>query len=274
LEDAADALLVDAIAQADQAAQQSAAIDALCARAELALLADNIGSAAQLFAEALVRARIAGNQRARVRPLIGLGDIAGLQSSTDEALHHYHDAFDVARAYEDEGSVIQVLERLAVLGVSSRIVPALLRLIGLADAMRERLGVGRSTFDERRITPRLQHARKLLGEDEFARIHAEGQGLSLAQVVAEFDTGARWHAPATAQKGLHQPRTIDQLTRREREVVQQISKGYTNRQIAANLGMAERTVDSHVGNIRQKLQLPSRARIAVWAVANGLSSPD
>ena len=73
---------------------------------------------------------------------------------------------------------------------------------------------------------------------------------------------------------LHVPLTIDQLTRREREVVQQISKGHTNRQIAANLGMAERTVDSHVGNIRQKLQLPSRAQIAVWAVANGLSRPD
>lgn len=267
-------LLADALAAFDQAANHEGAIAALCMRSELALLAGDTGSAAQLCADALVRARIAGNPRARIQPLIGLGDVAERQSSTDEAVHHYHEAFDIARAYDDERAQVQILERMAVLGVSSRIVPSLLRLIGLADTMRARLGVGRSTFEELLVAPRLEHARHMLGEDEFARIHAEGEALPLARIVAEFDAGTRWSTPVAAPKGLRAPSTMEQLTRREREVVQQISKGYTNRQIAVNLGMAERTVDSHIGNIRQKLQLPSRARIAVWAVANGLSSPD
>jgi DNA-binding CsgD family transcriptional regulator len=276
-DDAADELLNDALATLDLVSNHSHAIDIVCIQAERALLTGDIGSAAQRFAEALVRAKVAGDARGRIRPLIGLGDIAGSKLTTDEALHHFREAFEIARDHQDERAIIQILERIAVLGVSSRIIPNLLRMIGLAEALRTRLDVGRSTYDEQRIAPKLHHARQMLGDDEYNRVRAEGETLSLAQALQELEAGVtamRATSSAATGKGKSAPLTIDHLTRREREVVQQISKGHTNRQIAANLGMAERTVDSHIGNIRQKLQLPSRAQIAVWAVANGLSRPD
>jgi DNA-binding NarL/FixJ family response regulator len=56
------------------------------------------------------------------------------------------------------------------------------------------------------------------------------------------------------------------LTVREREVVALIARGYTNRQIAEELIIAEGTAVRHVANILNKLNLRSRAQVAVWAV--------
>jgi len=56
------------------------------------------------------------------------------------------------------------------------------------------------------------------------------------------------------------------LTDREREVVGLIVRGCTNREIAEELVIAEGTAVRHVANILNKLNLKSRAQVAVWAV--------
>lgn len=56
------------------------------------------------------------------------------------------------------------------------------------------------------------------------------------------------------------------LTPREREVVLLVARGLTNRQIAGELTISERTVTTHVDHILRKLGVTSRARIAAWAV--------
>jgi DNA-binding NarL/FixJ family response regulator len=60
------------------------------------------------------------------------------------------------------------------------------------------------------------------------------------------------------------------LTSRERDVVVLIAQGGTNRQIAARLGVTERTARTHVSNILRKLGLASRTQAAMWAVKEGL----
>ena len=57
----------------------------------------------------------------------------------------------------------------------------------------------------------------------------------------------------------------DPLTARERDVAALVARGLSNRGIAEQLTVAERTVHSHVGNIPGKLGFTSRAQIAVWA---------
>jgi DNA-binding CsgD family transcriptional regulator len=63
------------------------------------------------------------------------------------------------------------------------------------------------------------------------------------------------------------------LTPRERDVAAQIALGKTNREIAACLFTAERTVASHVGSILTRLGFSSRAQIAVWAREHDLIGP-
>ena len=58
----------------------------------------------------------------------------------------------------------------------------------------------------------------------------------------------------------------DELSTREWEVAALITRGYSNRQIARELVISERTVDSHVSHIMRKLALGSRAQIAAWVV--------
>ena len=63
----------------------------------------------------------------------------------------------------------------------------------------------------------------------------------------------------------------DGLTRREREVVFLIGQGMSNSEIAKELVLSIRTVETHVGNILSKLDLVSRAKIMRWAMAHGLT---
>jgi DNA-binding CsgD family transcriptional regulator len=60
------------------------------------------------------------------------------------------------------------------------------------------------------------------------------------------------------------------LTRRELEVVRRIAAGMTNKMIAEELGVSERTVDRHVSNILGKINVPSRAAAAAYAYKNEL----
>src|SRR5260370_16003967 len=60
------------------------------------------------------------------------------------------------------------------------------------------------------------------------------------------------------------------LTEREREVAAFIAQGKSNREIADELVVSYRTVETHVGTILSKLAFSSRAQIAVWAVEIGL----
>src|SRR5262249_16328224 len=62
------------------------------------------------------------------------------------------------------------------------------------------------------------------------------------------------------------------LSPREREVAVLIAQGKSNRAIAEELVLSERTIEKHVENIMSKLGLNARTQIAVWAVENGLKS--
>jgi DNA-binding NarL/FixJ family response regulator len=57
-----------------------------------------------------------------------------------------------------------------------------------------------------------------------------------------------------------------QLTAREREVLELIAAGRSNREIARSLGLAEKTIKTHVSNILMKLGVADRTQAALWAV--------
>jgi NarL family two-component system response regulator LiaR len=63
---------------------------------------------------------------------------------------------------------------------------------------------------------------------------------------------------------------IEQLTRREREVLELIAVGHSNKRIALELGVAEKTVKTHVGHLLAKLGVADRTQAALLAVQKGL----
>jgi DNA-binding NarL/FixJ family response regulator len=58
---------------------------------------------------------------------------------------------------------------------------------------------------------------------------------------------------------------LDQLTPREKEVLRQIARGYSYKQVARRLSISIKTVESHVSAVLRKLQLSSRYELTRWA---------
>jgi len=63
---------------------------------------------------------------------------------------------------------------------------------------------------------------------------------------------------------------LDQLTLREREVMRLIARGYLYKEIALQLDISVKTVESHVSTVLRKLQLSSRHELSRWAVERRL----
>lgn len=66
---------------------------------------------------------------------------------------------------------------------------------------------------------------------------------------------------------------VQPLSPREREVLVLIADGHRNRDIAERLGMAEKTVESHRGNILRKLGMRDRVELVRYAIRRGLVAP-
>jgi two-component system, NarL family, response regulator NreC len=64
---------------------------------------------------------------------------------------------------------------------------------------------------------------------------------------------------------------VDLLTKREREVLQLIAEGKTNKEVATKLNLSVYTVDSHRGKIMEKLNLHSTGELVRFAIKHGLS---
>ncbi len=60
------------------------------------------------------------------------------------------------------------------------------------------------------------------------------------------------------------------LSARERDVVELIAEGCTNREIAERLVISERTTENHVQRIVNRLGLQSRTQVAAWALRHGV----
>jgi DNA-binding NarL/FixJ family response regulator len=64
---------------------------------------------------------------------------------------------------------------------------------------------------------------------------------------------------------------LDQLTAREREVLRLIARGYTYKEIARELTISIKTVESHVSSVLHKLQLSTRHQLTRWAAERHLT---
>jgi NarL family two-component system response regulator LiaR len=101
----------------------------------------------------------------------------------------------------------------------------------------------------------------------------------LVHAIRQVHSGERTLEPDIARKVLFelaqppkQPPTPDPLTSRELDVLRLIAQGMSNREIAEDLVLAEKTVRAHVSNILGKLHLASRTQAALFALREGFAS--
>lgn len=76
----------------------------------------------------------------------------------------------------------------------------------------------------------------------------------------------------TAQPAAAPPASAPDLTERETEVIRLVAQGLSNREIAEQLVISEKTVKTHISNLLGKLGLADRTRLAIYAIKNGLAA--
>ncbi len=113
----------------------------------------------------------------------------------------------------------------------------------LADAI-ERIASGDAVFSHRLAGFVL---------DAFAALPADGGAGAMAAGKPSFDP------------------ELDQLTAREREVLRLIAQGYTYKEIAKELFISVKTVETHVSSVLRKLQLSTRHQLTRWATERRLA---
>ena len=67
--------------------------------------------------------------------------------------------------------------------------------------------------------------------------------------------------------------SLDDLSTRQREILQLVAEGYTVKEIAGQLGLSPRTVEFHKGRTMQQLQVRSTAELVKYAIAHALIVP-
>jgi non-specific serine/threonine protein kinase len=174
----------------------------------------------------------------------------------------------LVRQLRDRWNLPDAIESLAwVAGVAGRAERAA-RLYGAGEALRQASGTGLLGERQTRRERRLAILRDSLGEARFVAAWAAGHALSLEDAIAEALAGEA--AEATLRQNRKPP---EALTGREREVARLVGRGYTDRQIAAELVISVGTAGVHVHHILEKLGLRSRWQVADWARRQGIAEP-
>lgn len=229
-------------------------------------------------------APVAIGTHVRDGPLSTIGQRRRLLTRIEHALEHgrWEEAHGLTGRFRSRDGAFPAAE------------PALLHAMALAgmerrdeadaafeDARRLVLGVG-----PRVLLWRIAAGRSLLWSDVDSRVAGFEAGSAKAQIEAMAATipddtwrarflGAPsvqpWIAPAGRQR-TRMTSSPGGLTAREMEVATCVAMGMSNKEIAQELSISGKTVEMHVGGCLAKLGFPSRARLAVWAVEQGLVS--
>jgi DNA-binding NarL/FixJ family response regulator len=123
------------------------------------------------------------------------------------------------------------------------------------------LRAGASSFLLKRARP----------EELIAAVHTIARGDSLLSPSVTrrvIDRMAQQPVPELADQA-----KLDELTPREREVLELVARGLSNREIATELVVEESTIRSHVKRILMKLDLRSRIQIVIFAYETGVNRP-
>jgi DNA-binding NarL/FixJ family response regulator len=108
-------------------------------------------------------------------------------------------------------------------------------------------------------------------EDMIAAVHTVAGGDSLLSPSVTrrvIDRTAQQPTPELADQA-----RLDELTPREREVLELVARGLSNREIAAELVVEESTIRSHIRRILMKLDLRDRVQIVIFAYETGVNRP-
>lgn len=220
----------------------------------------------------LAHAKAIGFRSGIMGTLTFLGGLALVEGNVATARERFDESLVLLRETH-ENQKLAIATNLQGIGVAlatlGRLTEAV-RLWGAAEALCALLP------EERAFVARARAAvRARLGEEAFTAAWAEGRAMTLEQALAAIGQIARPGQPpaqttrSAGKSRQHQP-FVDDLTKREVEVLRLVARGLTDAQIAEALVISSRTVNAHLRSIYMKLNISSRNAATYFALHHDL----
>jgi len=126
--------------------------------------------------------------------------------------------------------------------------------------------------DDDRLLPAIQAgaAGYLLKDAQPSELDRAVRAAHAGEAILDPSVAARLVDALAQEPG---PEPAARLTPREREVLELIARGRSNKLIARELEISEKTVKAHVGHVLEKLGVSDRTQAAIYAVRSGLVAP-
>jgi len=263
--DEARILLDESLALARQAGDAFRSAHALNSLGDLARCQENYPQALMVYEESAALLNEIGAQRDLASVLQNLGSTCLQLGDVERAHCYFRESMTAHQAQQNVPGKLECLVGFAATAVMAGLPGPGTRLFAATAAIS-----GQSSSPTWKAT-RLEFeryyelARTNLMDSEFKAEQAAGGAMSLEQVV-----DYALNLPFKLGTALKIGETPGGLTRREREVAMLIGQGRTNGEIATELVLSKRTVETHVSKILSKLGMTSRAQIMRWAIDHGL----
>ncbi|MGN6793164.1 MAG: ATP-binding protein [Streptosporangiaceae bacterium] len=222
----------------------------------------DIDGAAEYFREALALYRQIDARPEMARCLAGIGRIALTQGDLPMAADSLIESMRLSLATGHRLAVARGLQALAALASALGEAAQAVKLAGAAQAASEAIAGQSSASASRRLARLVDEANESLGPDVTSSLLAEGRAMSPHRAAQLLTAPAPSAAPARSEPN-------GPLTSREFEIATLAVSGLSNREIAERLFIAQTTVARHIANIFGKLELSSRAQLAVWMAEHG-----
>lgn len=243
--------------------------------------------AAALSVESAALFRGLGDTQGVALSLVTLGMAKYHLGCFTEAAELHRQSLALFGELENKRDIAEWLEVLAMIANTHGQPSLAAHLFGAADRALEELGSSMGPARSARYRRYVVEVQDGLGEEAFAAAWAEGRAMPFEDAIAAALTaehiGGGWNeqpgerpGPSPRRRGSapSRPTPMDSasggLTRREQEVAALLARGLTNREIAAELTIAERTAETHVCKILSKLSLTRRAQLTAWALQHDL----
>ena len=260
--EAAEKLLLESLALYRHAGDSKSIAMCLGMLGYLALRQGNHERAVSQTEEAMARIRAAELSMDAFYPTV-LALAVMLQGDLDRAKHLIAEALLLGRTSGNRLHTIQAVEMGAILATARQDPATAARLWGAAEANREILGAPRDPDDEDFYEPHIARGRAGLSPGVWTAAWEEGHAMTQEEAVDHVLSENSAPSPAStlpASEQASDPQPV--LSRRERQVADLVSRGLTNRHIASELYISERTAENHVARILKKLGLRSREQVS------------
>jgi ATP/maltotriose-dependent transcriptional regulator MalT len=243
-------------------ALDDAAADAMLAltAAFIALGDTDLQALGRVYSEWAGRARDRGDIQT-LSYLISMYGFSLLQSGQPEpARPLFVEALAIERRLENRDMILYVLDGLACEAAMSGRPQRAARLLGAAENLQAETGIRLM----RHMEPLLMQAREAISASlGAANLESETQA-GRRMVMDEAIAYALDEKKPSRVAGPPIKTSTSPLSKRELEIAELVSEGISNKEIASRVFLSERTVETHVSNILDKLGVNSRVEISSW----------